>query len=96
MAEELKQFWGNILSQSADHMKDAKWLQDLRSEVNLKKQKKIDVTTGSLKTMLGRVPNWKPPGPDLIRGFWCGLHERVRLQPKECLDNGFVPSWLTR
>ena len=24
------------------------------------------------------------------------LHKRVRLQLKECLDSGFVPSWLTR
>ena len=24
------------------------------------------------------------------------LHERVRLQLKECLDSGFVSSWLTR
>ena len=24
------------------------------------------------------------------------VHERVRLQLKECLDNGFVPGWLTR
>ena len=24
------------------------------------------------------------------------MHERVRLQLKECLDGGFVPSWLTR
>ena len=45
VAEELKQFWGNIWSQSADHKKDAKWLQDLRSEVNVKKQEKIDITT---------------------------------------------------
>ena len=33
-------------------------------------------------------------------GFWLkkfiSLHERVRLQLKECLDSGFVPSWLTR
>ena len=36
MAEKSKQFWGNIWSQSADHKKDAKWLQDLRSEVNVK------------------------------------------------------------
>ena len=28
-AEESKQFWGNIWSQSSDHKKDAKWLQDL-------------------------------------------------------------------
>ena len=37
MAEESKQFWGNIWSQSEDHKKDAKWLQDLRSGVNVKK-----------------------------------------------------------
>ena len=100
VAEESKQFWGNIWSQSADHKKDVKWLQDLPSEVNVKKQEKIDITTGSLKKILGRMPNWKSPGPDLVQGFWLksfsSLHERVRLQLKECLDNGFVPSWLTR
>ena len=100
MAIESKQFWENIWSQSADHKKDAKWLQDLRSEVNVKNHEKIDITTGSLKKILGRMPNWKSPGPDLVLGFWLkifsSLHERVRLQLKECLDSGFVPSWLTR
>ena len=100
VAEESKQFWGSIWSQSTDHKKDAKWLQDLRSEVNVKKQEKIDITTGSLKEVLGRMPNWKSPSPDLVQGFWLksfsSLHERVRLQLKECLDSGFVPSWLTR
>ena len=57
MAEESKQFWGNICSQSADHKKDAKWLQDLWSEVRVKKQEKIDITTRSLKKILGRMPN---------------------------------------
>ena len=97
--EESKQFCGNIWSQSPDHKKDAKWLQDLRSEVNVKTQEKIDITTRSLKKILGRMPNWKSPGPDL-QGFWLksfsSLDERVRLQLKECLDSGFVPSWLTR
>ena len=70
VAEESKQFWGNIWSQSADHKKDAKRLQDLRSEVSVKKQEKIDITTESLKKILGRMPNWKSPGPDLVQGFW--------------------------
>ena len=86
VAEESKQFWGNIWCQSADHKKDAKWLQDLRSEVNIKKQEKIDITTGSLKKILGRMSNWKSPDLDLVKGFWLknisSLHERVRLQPK--------------
>ena len=41
-----------------------------RSEVNVKKQEKIDIPTGSLKKILGRMPNWKSLGPDLVRGFW--------------------------
>ena len=87
-------------SQSADHKKDAKWLQDLRHVVNIKRQEKIDITTRSLKKILGRMPNWTSPGPDLLQGFclknFSSLHERVRLHLKECLDSGFVPSWLTR
>ena len=94
VAEESKQFWGNIWSQSADHKKDAKWLQDLHREVNVKKQEKIDITIGSLKKMLGRMPNWKSPGPDLVQGVWLkdfsSLNERVRLQLKECLDSELV------
>ena len=99
VTEESKQFLVNIWSQSADY-KDVKWLKDLRREVNVKKQEKRDIATGSLKNILGRMPNWKSPGPDLVRGFWLknvsSLHERVRLQLKECLESGFVPSWLTR
>ena len=89
VVEESKQFWGNIWSHSADHKKDTKWLQDLRSEVNAKKQEKIDITTGSLKKILVRMPNWKSPGPDLVQGFWLknfsSLRERVRLQLKKML-----------
>ena len=84
VAEESKQFWGNIWSQSADDKKGAKWLHDLRSEVNVKKQEKIDITKGSLNKILGGMPNWKSPGPDLVQGFclknFSSLHEWVRLQ----------------
>ena len=87
-------------SQFADHKKDAKWLQDLRNKVTVKKQEKIDITTGGLKKILGRMPNWKSPCPDLVQEFWfknfSSLHERVQLQLKECLDSRFLPSWLTR
>ena len=100
MDKELKQFWGNVWSKSTDHKKNAKWLQDLRSEVNVKQQEKIDITTGRLKKILGKMPNWKSPGPNLVQGFWIknfsSVLERVRLQLKECLDSGFVPGWLTR
>ena len=72
----------------------------MRSEFNVKKQEKIDITTGSLTKILARIPNWISPGPDLVQGFWLknfsSLHERVRWRLNECLDSGFAPSWLTR
>ena len=74
-------------------------MKDLQSEVNVTKQEKVDITKESLKKILGRMPNWKSPGPDLVQGFWLknfsSLHGRVTLQLKECLDIGFEPSWLT-
>ena len=46
------------------------------------------------------MPNWKSPGPDLVQGFclknFSSLQENVSLQLKECLNSGFLPSWLTR
>ena len=50
-------------------MKDTEWLHDLRNEVNVKKQENIDITTGRLKKILGRMPNWKSAGPDLVQRF---------------------------
>ena len=53
-----------------------------------------------MKKILGSIPNWKSPGPDLVLQFWLknfsSLHERVSFQLKEWLDSGFVPTWLTR
>ena len=50
--------------------------------------------------MLGRMSNWNSPRPDLLHRFWLmnfsSLHERVTLQLKECLNSGFVHSWMTR
>ena len=72
----------------------------LQSEVNVTKQERVDITKESLNKILGRMSNWRSPGPDLVRGFWLknfsSLHGRVRSQVKEYLDSGFVPSWLTK
>ena len=73
-----------------------KWLIDLQSEVNVTKQKKVEITKESVKKILGRMPNEKSPGPDLVQGFWLknfrSLHRRIRSQLKECLDSAFLPS----
>ena len=99
-AKGSKRFWGDIWSESVDDNRYAKWFKDLQNEINVTKQKKRDINKESLKKVLGRIPNWKSPGPDLVQGFWLknfdSLHGRVTSQLKECLDSGFVPSWLTK
>ena len=51
------------------------------------------------KFLMKTIFRVRPPGPDTVQRLWLknfsSLHERVRLQLKECLDSGFVPSWLT-
>ena len=37
-AEESKKYWGDIWSKSVGHNRDAKWLKDLQSEVNVTKE----------------------------------------------------------
>ena len=42
-----------------DHIKYAKLLKNLQSEVDVTKQEKVDITKESLKKILGRMLNWK-------------------------------------
>ena len=59
-------------------------LHDLRSEVIVKKQEKIDITTGTLKKILGRMPNWKSLGPDFtFKNFRC--NEKIKVATKRTL-----------
>ena len=67
--EKSKKFLGDTWSELVDHNRDVKWLKDLQSEVNVTKQEKVDITKESLKKILGRMPNWKSQGPDLVQGF---------------------------
>ena len=79
---------GGICIESVDHNRDAKWLKDLQSEVSVTKQEKVDTIKKSLKKILGRMPNWKSPGPDLVQVFWgknfSSVYGRIRSQLKEC------------
>ena len=75
-------------------------MKDLQSEVNVTKQETVDIRKETLKRSLSRIPNWTSRGPDLVLRFWLrnfsSFHGRVRSQLKECLDSGFMPSWLTK
>ena len=84
MLKNQKSFVGDIWNERIDHNSDGKQLKDLQSEVNVSKQQKVDITKEILKKVLGRMPNWKSPGPDLMQMFWLknfsSLHGRVTLK----------------
>ena len=82
--------WGDIWSESVDDSRDAKWLKDLQSEANVKKQEKVDITKESLKKILCRMPNWKSPGLYLDSGFvpcWLTRVRTVLFQKAKSKDN---------
>ena len=61
----------------------------MQSEVNVTKQRMVHISKEGLKKILGKMPNLKSPGLDLVQEFWFKnfsiLHGRVRSQLKECL-----------
>ena len=57
------------VSMEVDHNRDAKWLKNLQSEGSVTKQEMVDITKGSLKKILGRMPRWKSPASDLVQYF---------------------------
>ena len=61
-------------------------MKDLQSEVNVTNQEQVDITKESLKKILGRIPNWKSPGPDLVPEVllknFSSLHGRVSSRLK--------------
>ena len=50
-------FCRDVWSESVDHNRDAKWLKNLQSEINVTKQEKVDITKECLKKILGGMPN---------------------------------------
>ena len=49
--------------------------------IDFRKQGKIDINIESLRRIIGRMPSWNLPRPSKV---------------KQCLDEGFGPSWLTK
>ena len=49
---------------------------------------------------VGRLSNWKAPGPDGVMGFWfkklTALHHAIAVGLEVCLENGKVPDWMVK
>ena len=58
------------------------------------------VEVAGVKQEIGRMSNWKAPGPDMVRGFWfkklTSLHLVLTNALKKCVELGEVPEWMVK
>jgi len=66
--------------------------------LEIEKQEDICITLQDVKAGIGRISNWKAPGPDGVRGFWFKKFTAVLPMLVEalasCLRNDDVPEWM--
>ena len=100
-AAESKAFWENIWSVETEHDKEACWLGDIRKQMaQVERMDDVVVNLDTVRRGVGRMTNWKAPGPDQVRGFWfkklTSLHAVLTDALKECVEQGEVPGWMVK
>ena len=59
-----------------------------------------DITIKDIRTGVSKMANWKAAGPDYVQGYWLkklpGLHARLQLHLKDCVNLGNVPEWMVK
>ena len=99
-AEESREFWSGIWSQSKEHNRNAEWLINLKEQNDYRKQEHLVITREIVFKQSRKIPNWKAPGRDGVQGFWIkkltNLHERIANQLNGLLNGREqLPEWLT-
>ena len=66
----------------------------------LEERPKAKIHIDSLRATLPKIPNWKTPGHDSIRGYrfkkFTSIYERVAIERNSCLQEADVPEWMTK
>ena len=100
-AAEATEFWRGIWSVSGEYEREATWIEDVKTKMRGKtRQENVSVSVEDVVAGVRKMPCWKAPGPDGVRGFWFkklfNLHQCMAESLQECLDNGNVPEWMVR
>ena len=100
-AAESREFWSKIWSVEVEHDREASWLGDIRKQMkDVERMTDIVVEVEGVRKGIGRMSNWKAPGPDMVRGFWfkklTSLHLVLTSALKECVEQGDVPEWMVK
>ena len=100
-AAESKSFWEGIWAVETEHDREASWLGDIREQMkHVEAMDNVVVDIEGVKKGIGRMNNWRAPGPEMVRGFWfkklTSLHVVLTDALKECVERGEVPEWMVK
>ena len=94
-------FWKKIWSAETEHDMGATWMKDVRTRFeNVRVQEDVMIGIEDVKAGVGRMANWKAPGPDGVRGFW--FKKLPSLLPaltgalQDVVASGRVPAWMVK
>ena len=99
-AQEAKTFLTGIWGHEVEHNKDAKWLREIKKDMNGKNNcAGVQIPQEKLKKILKMISNWKEPGPDGVHGFllknFTSLHQNLIWHLNACLE-GETPQWMMK
>jgi len=97
--EDALNFWSKIWSEEGVLNEEPTWMSEIEDYLSeVEKQEDVCITLQDVKTGIGRMSNWKAPGPDGVRGFWFKKFTAVLPMLVEalasCLREGDVPEWM--
>ena len=98
--DDARNFWSKIWSEEGVVNYEPSWMSEVENYLSeVEQQEDISITSQDVNTGIGRMSNWKAPGPDGVRGFWFKKFTALRPMLVEalasCLQNGDVPEWMT-
>ena len=91
-AAKSKAFWEKLWSEEVDFTRGS-WLGEIRTRMDkVEPMEDVVIDIDTVKKGIGRMTNWRAPGPDMVRGFWfkklTSLHRAVKKRPEGVRSTG--------
>ena len=66
----IETFWRPIFETNRTYNKDADWIKNYESSINIEQQTFNNISTNEIRSSIENFANWKSPGIDNIQNVW--------------------------
>ena len=68
--EAVTKFCSEIWGEDKEHNRNTEWFEEVKGETeDISQQGRVVITSGRMKKILNKMPNWKAPGRDGVQGY---------------------------